>query len=102
MFGEKHDPEFLKHLFDETEILRKPVAGIIAGYHILPYILWDRRKINRPAPWRFAARSRSRPDWCWPRDGRGRPMASSSRTKDSWTRLWSPASSLSPTPRGIE
>ena len=39
MFGEKHDPEFLKHLFDETEILRKPVAGIIAGYHILPYIL---------------------------------------------------------------
>src|SRR5712692_2527184 len=39
MFGEKHDPEFLKHLFDATEILRKPVAGIIAGYHILPYIL---------------------------------------------------------------
>ena len=39
MFGEKHDPEFLRHLFDETEILRKPVAGIIAGYHILPYIL---------------------------------------------------------------
>ena len=39
MFGEKHDPEFLKHLFETTEILRKPVAGIIAGYHVLPYIL---------------------------------------------------------------
>ena len=39
MFGERHDPEFLKHLFDQTEILRKPVAGIIAGYHVLPYIL---------------------------------------------------------------
>lgn len=39
MFGERHDPEFLKHLFDRTEILRKPVAGIIAGYHVLPYIL---------------------------------------------------------------
>src|SRR5688500_16051854 len=39
MFGEQHDPEFLKHLFDRTEILRKPVAGIIAGYHVLPYIL---------------------------------------------------------------
>ena len=39
MFGEKHDPEFLKHLFESTEILRKPVAGIIAGYHVLPYIL---------------------------------------------------------------
>src|SRR5258706_15344725 len=39
MFGEKHDPEFLKHLFETTEILRKPVAGIIAGYHVPPYIL---------------------------------------------------------------
>jgi hypothetical protein len=39
MFGERHDPEFLKHLFDTTEILRKPVTGIIAGYHVLPYIL---------------------------------------------------------------
>ena len=26
MFGEKHDPEFLKHLFESTEILRKPVT----------------------------------------------------------------------------
>ena len=39
MFGERHDPEFLKHLFERTEILRKPITGIIAGYHVLPYIL---------------------------------------------------------------
>ncbi len=39
MFGERHDPEFLKHLFETTEILRKPLSGIIAGYHVLPYIL---------------------------------------------------------------
>ena len=39
MFDERHDPEFLKNLFERTEILRKPVTGIIAGYHILPYIL---------------------------------------------------------------
>jgi hypothetical protein len=39
MLGESHDPEFLKHLFDTTEIVRKPLAGIIAGYHVLPYIL---------------------------------------------------------------
>jgi hypothetical protein len=40
MFGDRHDdPEFLKHLFDTTEILRKPATGIIAGYHALPYIL---------------------------------------------------------------
>src|SRR5437870_6269942 len=36
---DRHDPEYLKHLFDATEILRKPVSGIIAGYHVLPYIL---------------------------------------------------------------
>src|SRR5574342_1215018 len=39
MFGERHDPEFIKHLFERTEILRKPITGIIAGYHVLPYIL---------------------------------------------------------------
>ena len=37
--SERNDPDYLKHLFDTTEILRKPVAGIIAGYHVLPYIL---------------------------------------------------------------
>src|SRR3970040_2163272 len=39
MFGERHDPEFPKPLFERTEILRKPVTGIIAGYHVLPCIL---------------------------------------------------------------
>jgi hypothetical protein len=39
MFGERQDPDFLRHLFDTTEILRKPLTGIIAGYHVLPYIL---------------------------------------------------------------
>jgi hypothetical protein len=33
------DPEFLRHVFDQTEVLRKPLTGIIAGYHVLPYIL---------------------------------------------------------------
>ena len=48
MFGERHDPEFLKHLFERTEILRKPVTGIIAGYHVLPYILVGPQE-DRPA-----------------------------------------------------
>ena len=39
MFGERHDPEFIRHLFETTRILRKPITGIIAGYHVLPYIL---------------------------------------------------------------
>jgi hypothetical protein len=33
------DPEFLRHVFERTEIVRKPIAGIITGYHVLPYIL---------------------------------------------------------------
>jgi hypothetical protein len=39
MSDERRDPEFLKHVFDDTQVLRKPVAGIIAGYHVLPYTL---------------------------------------------------------------
>ena len=39
MADEQHDPEFLKHVFDTTQVLRKPISGIIAGYHVLPYIL---------------------------------------------------------------
>jgi len=36
---DQYDPELLKSIFDQTEVLRKPVSGIIAGYHVLPYIL---------------------------------------------------------------
>jgi len=37
--GRWDDPEFLRHVFEHTEILRKPITGIITGYHVLPYIL---------------------------------------------------------------
>ena len=30
MADERHDPEFLKHLFEATQVLRKPIGGIIA------------------------------------------------------------------------
>lgn len=33
------DPELLRMVFEETRIVRKPLTGIIAGYHVLPYIL---------------------------------------------------------------
>ncbi len=39
MAHEEHDPELLRHVFERTEVLRKPLTGIIAGYHVLPYIL---------------------------------------------------------------
>ncbi len=39
MFDRSYDPELLKSIFDQTQVLRKPVTGIIAGYHVLPYIL---------------------------------------------------------------
>lgn len=39
MFDRPHDPELLKSIFEQTQVLRKPISGIIAGYHVLPYIL---------------------------------------------------------------
>ena len=33
------DEELLRHVFEETRVVRKPLAGIITGYHVLPYIL---------------------------------------------------------------
>jgi hypothetical protein len=37
--SEWDDAEFLQHVFDDTNVLRKPLRGIISGYHVLPYIL---------------------------------------------------------------
>lgn len=39
MFDRAYDPELLKSIFEQTRVLRKPFAGIITGYHTLPYIL---------------------------------------------------------------
>jgi hypothetical protein len=47
-FGRGEDPERLRHLFETTRILRKPISGIIAGYHVLPYILVGPQE-DRPA-----------------------------------------------------
>jgi len=39
------DAEILRAVFEGTEVVRKPLAGIIAGHHVLPYVLvgphWD-------------------------------------------------------------
>ena len=39
MEDEWRDHEFIRHIFDETRVLRKPLTGIISGFHVLPYIL---------------------------------------------------------------
>jgi hypothetical protein len=39
MDAEWSDPEFLGAVFAETRIVRKPLTGIITGYHVLPYVL---------------------------------------------------------------
>lgn len=31
--------QFLREVYDNTRIMRRPVSGIISGYHQLPYIL---------------------------------------------------------------
>jgi len=33
------DGELLRHIFEETRVVRRPLRGIITGYHVLPYIL---------------------------------------------------------------
>lgn len=35
----RSEPEYLKRVFEDTQILRKPITGIVSGYHVLPYIL---------------------------------------------------------------
>ena len=39
------DAERLRAVFEGTEVVRKPLSGIIAGHHVLPYVLvgpqWD-------------------------------------------------------------
>ena len=39
MFDGPYDPELFKSIFEQTRVLQKPISGIIAGYHVLPYIL---------------------------------------------------------------
>jgi hypothetical protein len=39
MASDEPDIERLRHVFERTEVIRKPLTGIIAGYHVLPYIL---------------------------------------------------------------
>jgi hypothetical protein len=34
-----YDPEFIKSIFYKTRILKKPITGIVSGYHNLPYVL---------------------------------------------------------------
>ena len=39
MYGNHAEPEYLRKVFENTQVLRKPVTGIVTGYHVLPYIL---------------------------------------------------------------
>lgn len=39
MASDWDDIERLRHVFEETRVVRRPLTGIITGYHVLPYIL---------------------------------------------------------------
>ncbi len=39
MFEDGLDRQYLKSVFEKTQVIRKPLSGIISGYHTLPYIL---------------------------------------------------------------
>lgn len=38
-----HNPhpesEHLRRVFEETQVVRRPITGIVTGYHVLPYVL---------------------------------------------------------------
>lgn len=36
------DSPLFREIFEETEILKRPTTGFVAGYHVLPYILLGR------------------------------------------------------------
>lgn len=36
------DSPLFREVFEETEILKRPTAGFVSGYHMLPYILLGR------------------------------------------------------------
>jgi hypothetical protein len=37
--NERLDPAYLQHVRNRTRIIKKPIAGIVSGYHKLPYVL---------------------------------------------------------------
>jgi hypothetical protein len=39
MQNSHQDSEHLRRIFEDTQVLRKPISGIVAGYHVLPYVL---------------------------------------------------------------
>jgi hypothetical protein len=39
MFNAHPESDHLRRIFEDTQILRKPISGIVTGYHVLPYVL---------------------------------------------------------------
>ena len=39
MYNPHPESERLRRIFEDTQVLRKPIAGIVTGYHVLPYVL---------------------------------------------------------------
>jgi hypothetical protein len=39
MFSAYPESEHLRRIFQDTQVLRKPISGIVTGYHVLPYVL---------------------------------------------------------------
>ena len=39
MYNPHPESEHLRRIFEDTQVLRKPITGIVTGYHVLPYVL---------------------------------------------------------------
>lgn len=71
MTDDWQDHQRLRSVFDRTEIMRKPISGIIAGHHVLPYVLVGPRPEHPGRALEVRGRIRVSPRLVWAvgRDG---------------------------------
>ncbi len=65
------DSELLRSVFEGTEVVRKPLTGIITGYHVLPYVLVGREPDHPGRSVEVRGRIRVSPRLVWGGGGEG-------------------------------
>ncbi len=39
LYNDPHVNEIIREVYSRTDVVRKPISGIVSGYHVLPYLL---------------------------------------------------------------
>jgi hypothetical protein len=66
MIEDWSDLEYLRTVFDGTDVVRKPLSGIIAGHHVLPYVLVGPEQDHPGRSVEVSGRIRVSPRLVWP------------------------------------